>query len=173
MAGSFGGRHLRLAVLLQVLGLGGNRGTWRRQTINILITFGLSGLWHGAAGGFLVWGLLNGTLVVLEHLLLPTWAFFRATSLSDGWTYQGRLFGGVGPWALASAVGQLSPSRIEASLAFLGMLGVALVHRLTQGDPAVWIAGRPRALRWSAYWCLGLYLLLFGADGQRFVYFQF
>jgi len=72
-----------------------------------------------------------------------------------------------------AAIGQLSPARTEAAMAVFGLLCVTVVHRLTQGDPAVWIAGKSRSLRWATYWCLGLYLLLFGADGQRFVYFQF
>lgn len=48
--------------------LGGSHvGAWR-QTFNVLITFLLSGLWHGASWNFLVWGALNGIAVVLEKL---------------------------------------------------------------------------------------------------------
>lgn len=46
--------------------LGGNRvskGTWYR---NILIVWGLTGLWHGAAMNFLVWGCLFGILLIVE-----------------------------------------------------------------------------------------------------------
>lgn len=40
--------------------LGGNRrGPWR-QRLNVMIVFALSGLWHGASGTFLVWGVLHG-----------------------------------------------------------------------------------------------------------------
>lgn len=40
--------------------LGGSRaGKWR-QARNILVTFTISGLWHGANGTFLVWGFLHG-----------------------------------------------------------------------------------------------------------------
>ena len=46
--------------------LGGSRCSRTRNNINTLITFGLSGLWHGAAGGYIVWGLLNGVYVVIE-----------------------------------------------------------------------------------------------------------
>lgn len=43
--------------------LGGSRhGAWR-TVINILIVFTLSGLWHGAAWPFVVWGVYNGLLV--------------------------------------------------------------------------------------------------------------
>ena len=40
--------------------LGGNRRGTLKKHINILITFLLSGLWHGASWNFVVWGLLNG-----------------------------------------------------------------------------------------------------------------
>lgn len=43
--------------------LGGSRhGAWR-TVVNILIVFTLSGLWHGAAWPFVVWGMYNGLLV--------------------------------------------------------------------------------------------------------------
>jgi alginate O-acetyltransferase complex protein AlgI len=44
--------------------LGGSRGSSRRHIINLLLTFGISGLWHGANWTFLVWGLLNGVYLV-------------------------------------------------------------------------------------------------------------
>jgi D-alanyl-lipoteichoic acid acyltransferase DltB (MBOAT superfamily) len=40
--------------------LGGNRRGVPRQTFNLLITFLLSGLWHGAAWHFVAWGALHG-----------------------------------------------------------------------------------------------------------------
>ncbi len=49
--------------------LGGNRGTNFRVVRNILITFGLSGLWHGANWNFILWGLFHGSLVAGWHLL--------------------------------------------------------------------------------------------------------
>jgi alginate O-acetyltransferase complex protein AlgI len=44
--------------------LGGNRASKSRQAFNLLVTFTLSGLWHGANWTFIVWGLLNGLYVV-------------------------------------------------------------------------------------------------------------
>lgn len=49
--------------------LGGNRKGVVRQFINILIVFLCSGLWHGAGWNFLVWGFLNGLLLIVEQLL--------------------------------------------------------------------------------------------------------
>src|SRR5689334_23831608 len=40
--------------------LGGNRVTPGRHVLNLLATFGLSGLWHGANWTYVFWGLLNG-----------------------------------------------------------------------------------------------------------------
>jgi alginate O-acetyltransferase complex protein AlgI len=44
--------------------LGGNRASKSRQAFNLLVTFTLSGLWHGANWTFIVWGVLNGLYVI-------------------------------------------------------------------------------------------------------------
>ncbi|HEX9367693.1 MAG TPA: MBOAT family O-acyltransferase [Vicinamibacterales bacterium] len=44
--------------------LGGSRAGRGRWYANLLITFAISGLWHGARWTFVVWGLLNGLYVV-------------------------------------------------------------------------------------------------------------
>jgi alginate O-acetyltransferase complex protein AlgI len=44
--------------------LGGNRASRPRQAFNLLVTFTLSGLWHGANWTFIVWGVLNGLYVI-------------------------------------------------------------------------------------------------------------
>ncbi len=54
------------------LPLGGSRTTAFRSAINVLITFVVSGLWHGAAWRFLLWGGLNGGAVVAEKGLGPS-----------------------------------------------------------------------------------------------------
>ncbi len=40
--------------------LGGSRGSAGRTRFNLLATFALSGLWHGASWNFVIWGVLNG-----------------------------------------------------------------------------------------------------------------
>ena len=89
--------------------LGGNRGNLLRWSINILIVFMVSGLWHGASWTFVIWGALHGVNLLAERffnkvfnfkiketwsllnllLLLKTflvttliWVFFRAESFS-------------------------------------------------------------------------------------------
>ena len=49
--------------------LGGNRRGAVRKYVNLLVVFLVSGIWHGAAVGYLIWGALNGVYVVLEQLL--------------------------------------------------------------------------------------------------------
>ncbi|MGM9617036.1 MBOAT family O-acyltransferase [Butyricicoccus sp.] len=51
--------------------LGGSRRGKLRTYLNILIVFTVSGLWHGAAMQFLVWGLLNGLYQVIGMLFAP------------------------------------------------------------------------------------------------------
>ena len=84
--------------------LGGNRGGLAQTVRNLLIVFFLTGLWHGAAWRFIVWGLFHGGFLMLErfglgralqaaprplrHLyavlvVMVGWVFFRADSLPD------------------------------------------------------------------------------------------
>lgn len=49
--------------------LGGNRKGTKRQIINLLIVWGLTGLWHGASWNFLLWGLYFGILLILEKFV--------------------------------------------------------------------------------------------------------
>ena len=48
--------------------LGGSRKGKARTYLNTIIVFLISGLWHGASFGFVLWGLLNGLLSVFERM---------------------------------------------------------------------------------------------------------
>ncbi|RRC93633.1 MBOAT family protein [Erysipelotrichaceae bacterium OH741_COT-311] len=50
--------------------LGGNRFGIVRQILNIMVVWFLTGLWHGAAYNFILWGLYFGFLLILEKLFL-------------------------------------------------------------------------------------------------------
>jgi len=50
--------------------LGGNRRGPARSALNIFIVFLVSGLWHGAAWTFVLWGSIHGTFVALERTRL-------------------------------------------------------------------------------------------------------
>ena len=49
--------------------LGGNRRGLFRTCVNLFLTFLVSGLWHGAAWTFVLWGALHGLFVVAERIL--------------------------------------------------------------------------------------------------------
>lgn len=86
--------------------LGGNRAGTARCHLNIMATFMVSGVWHGANWTFIVWGTIHGALQCLEKLLgwnkaqwkkpeaiahwlltfcvvCLAWIFFRANTLAD------------------------------------------------------------------------------------------
>ncbi|MEN9561498.1 MAG: hypothetical protein RIQ56_771, partial [Candidatus Parcubacteria bacterium] len=50
--------------------LGGNRRGVMRNVFNVFVTLFLSGLWHGAAWTFVLWGMLHGAFLVTERLTL-------------------------------------------------------------------------------------------------------
>ena len=50
--------------------LGGNRMGLKRQLINILVVWALTGLWHGAAWNFVLWGLYFATILIVEKTVL-------------------------------------------------------------------------------------------------------
>ncbi len=99
--------------------LGGYRKGRLRGHLNVLITFVLVGLWHGAAWTFVLWGALHGLFLVGERLLrqhvwdftkvrnaparavfaIVTFAlftiavvFFRASSIGQAWTIVQAMF---------------------------------------------------------------------------------
>lgn len=50
--------------------LGGNRKGLKRQLINLSIVWFLTGLWHGAAYNFILWGLYFGFIIILEKIFI-------------------------------------------------------------------------------------------------------
>lgn len=55
--------------------LGGNRVSFSRWIFNIAVVWALTGLWHGAAWNFVIWGVLYAVLLVCEKLFLTD--FFK------------------------------------------------------------------------------------------------
>lgn len=49
--------------------LGGNRKGNKRTYFNLFLVFLATGVWHGAAWNFVIWGLYNGFFVIIERLL--------------------------------------------------------------------------------------------------------
>jgi alginate O-acetyltransferase complex protein AlgI len=63
--------HITLSLFFRnyvYIPLGGSRKGIIAQVVFVLIVFFLTGLWHGASWVFVVWGLLHGMLVVINHL---------------------------------------------------------------------------------------------------------
>jgi alginate O-acetyltransferase complex protein AlgI len=73
--------HMTLSRFLRdflYIPLGGNRGGKWKTARNLMITMTLGGLWHGAAWGFVLWGMLHGACLVGERMLsgrvnAPAW----------------------------------------------------------------------------------------------------
>ena len=93
--------------------LGGNRKGTGRMYLNLWLCFLLSGLWHGAAWNFVVWGALHGVFICADKLFLgkvmkrigtvPSviltfltvciiWMFFRIENIGLAWTFVTRMF---------------------------------------------------------------------------------
>ncbi|MDD2324038.1 MAG: MBOAT family protein, partial [Bacteroidales bacterium] len=93
--------------------LGGNRVPKSKMFLNLWVVFLISGLWHGAAWTFVIWGAFHGLFLVLDRLFLlrfykkigkiPSiiltfiitmvgWALFRAETLPFAWDYIGTMF---------------------------------------------------------------------------------
>ena len=53
--------------------LGGNRKGIKRQTLNIIIVWLLTGLWHGASWNFVLWGAYYAILLIIEKTFLLKW----------------------------------------------------------------------------------------------------
>ena len=50
--------------------LGGNRKGMKRQLLNLLIVWSLTGIWHGASWNYLFWGMFYAVLLILEKCFL-------------------------------------------------------------------------------------------------------
>ena len=57
--------------------LGGNRVTFTRHLLNLMIVFVVSGLWHGASWTFVIWGALHGLYIVGRNDPAPRNTSFR------------------------------------------------------------------------------------------------
>jgi D-alanyl-lipoteichoic acid acyltransferase DltB (MBOAT superfamily) len=98
--------HITLSRFLRdylYIPLGGNRCSTVHVYFNLMATFVLGGLWHGASWMFVIWGALHGVALAIHRawhslgLRMPqavawlltfnfinvTWVFFRAKSLDD------------------------------------------------------------------------------------------
>lgn len=182
--------------------LGGNRVGKVKHSLNLMITFLVSGLWHGANWTFVVWGGIHGAAQIVENAFMPkkeekstgiarwirifivfafvafAWIFFVSNSIRDAAYVIGHLFDNI-----------LSPiAYLHSGFADIGMTkwmfaeGVFLVVIMgvfdffsLKMDVIAELGRKNLVVRWMAYICLGLIIVFLSQKGvaAEFVYFQF
>lgn len=180
--------------------LGGNRVSKWRHKFNLLVTFMVSGLWHGADWTFVVWGTIHGLAQILEELvpfrknkkargncftLIPVfifvsaaWVFFRAHSVSDAWYLFSNAFTGLTSPLLYISNGfsafELGKKGLVFCAAVLSVLG-CYDFASQKTDVIVWVGKRKAIVRWSIYLLLVWSIIFFtpASSGKEFIYFQF
>lgn len=182
--------------------LGGHGASQWRWQRNVLITFLVSGLWHGANWTFVIWGGLNGLFllvgartkdqqrrwlgdgylasalhVIATFVLIDfAWIFFRADSLHDASDVVRRSFSGLSSLSRPSLVlADLGTSARDLVIVGGATLIMCLVDLFAERTDLVeWLRQRPLAMRWSVYYVVALTIVVLGHfGGQQFIYFQF
>lgn len=177
--------------------LGGNRGRAAATYRNLLLVFVLTGLWHGAAWTFLIWGLYHGSLLIIERVLdlreepsteaivwarrgltallvIIGWVFFRAADLGGALNYLRVMFvptTGPVPDLVATALTQERVIILGlALLVFLMPRHLVMGRLLERRDfaPAT-------VFRMAMIWIAAPFAALLVAAGtfSPFLYFQF
>ena len=115
--------------------LGGSRKGQLRTCVNILLTFFVSGLWHGARWNYVLWGCIHGLYLCFERFVLKkkspgpiltfllvcfAWIFFRSASIADAFTVLTRMVTAPLATGLGIPLGELFLS--IALIAFLPFL---------------------------------------------------
>ncbi len=176
--------------------LGGNRCSTIKRDRNLIITFLLSGLWHGANWTYVIWGGIHGLAQIIENHLPKrsekkaykflawisvfvfcniAWVFFRAPSLPDAL------------YVIKTLITDLRyPSRFRQSTLGIGdpeslyclfFIFVLAVYDLAskKTDVIKWISSKKPVIRWAVYLLLIWIILAFmpPTGTSEFVYFQF
>ena len=165
---------------------GSRRGKWQ-TVINIMIVFALSGLWHGADWTFVIWGTVNG-LLLLPFVFLPRQTLSEHASLRDiprclltfclfamvflafranGITHLGEICDVIvnGSWRQRPVFGQPLFCMVPFFLIeWLGRKQEFPLERLPF----------PTVVRWLIYWSLLAGISILSLDrNMQFIYFQF
>src|SRR5438445_9438229 len=162
--------------------LGGNKqGTFKTYR-NLFLTFFISGIWHGAAWTFLIWGILHATGILITRELersalyreqVPrlmkqlgvfafvsfAWIFFRAGSLNDALLIVNRIF-------TASWHDPQIPALMLGLVALVWLYEFLYESRFRNVLQTVLV-------RVGTAVFMVLYLCLCGSGGGTFIYFQF
>jgi alginate O-acetyltransferase complex protein AlgI len=160
-----------------------------------MLTMLASGLWHGTAWTFIVWGALHGIFMVSSvlwnranvplrlpfslptqvvnglkvfatfHLVCFAWIFFRAASISDAVYILQHLFVDFGTGASLSEL--MSLGGYDWLIAVLAILIMEAVHwgQRKNGSLREVFRRQPVWLRWSVYYALVVVIFMFGKFG--------
>jgi len=172
------------------ISLGGSRRSRARNYFNLFATMALGGLWHGANWTFVIWGCLHGAYLVVERAIfgmkgLPqvggwrrlvavlvtfnlatvAWVFFRAQTLSDATVFLRHM--------LFETTWQIDkfPVPLAASLPLAALVIAHALGAWRTWDPT--LRAYPRWLTTVGYAAAAGLLMLYGAVGSEFIYFQF
>lgn len=172
--------------------LGGNRKGEMRTCLNLFIVFAFTGLWHGASWNFVVWGMYNGALVVIERLWLSGflkkhavisciytilafmvgWVMFRLDSFVEAFRVLGRMFG--------TAVGQTMPYRLimyvtplEVFALVCGILGCGIIQTVFGERGAERFKNTPFEALYLTVVLFMSIVFLAGNAYNPFIYFRF
>ncbi len=182
--------------------LGGNRCGKLRHNVNLMITFIVSGLWHGANWTFVVWGAVHGLAQVIENAFVPkgyephgvaravrvlgtftfvmlAWVFFRANSIGEAVYVIGNIFTGISDvrtYITDAGYRVFEISIIDKLLAFLTILALVLWDWVSLKRDIIMRITMKRSwgMRYAFYFgLLTAILILRATDATEFVYFQF
>lgn len=174
--------------------LGGNRVGKFRHNINLMITFIVSGLWHGANWTFVIWGCIHGIAQVIENALevkreaqgliwwlrvmgtftfvMFAWVFFRANTLNEAVYIFANMFAS---FSLHSGLGL----GIKKFMIISAMIIILIVHDFISLNHNVinYVSSGNTLCRWTVYnivTALTFYIYAnFAVTNASFVYFQF
>ncbi len=169
--------------------LGGNKTSKFRQHLNLWITMLLSGLWHGAAWTYLIWGAIHalyssiekitgwpdwfkrnvllkilGCLIVLIQVIVA-WVFFRAESITQAWDIIKVMFSFSGQFNLGWETNGTVYIIIMIIIEIIAASGIKNKINLTKNKWA-WAEIIMYAIMISA-------IVFFRGPGSEFIYFQF
>lgn len=173
--------------------LGGNRCSKIRWIVNTLIVFVVSGLWHGAAYAFLIWGLLHGMAMVIERFLYGERLKYLSDKLSlcsiSRWVV---IFMFVNIAWIPFRVNDLNEVKVilskicfepgkpflDINTLLMGAIAflIVLIHDLVEekGYNDFLLQSNNRFIRYMSASLIICYILAFGVlNGGSFIYFQF
>lgn len=195
--------HITLSTFIRdyiYIPLGGSRKGKSRQYVNLFVAMTISGIWHGAAWTFVIWGMFHGALlighkfytfvmdkiglgklrtsklyhvfavIVFFHLTCIGWVFFRVSGLTTSLTMLKNMF----------TIGDLHipPSLYKYLLLVFGLFVLHLIEyfifKHASSLDKFWHKWFPAPVRAVVYTLIIAVLIVFlQTEQSSFIYFQF